>query len=190
MASAISAPPITIEQYLTFESPEGYHDELINGRIVVSPDPKPLHLDIAENLFDLLRAAVGDAYKVGQRINLRFPAENSMPSPDVFVLDRDSWNAARAANEYPLGSKALLVVEVISPGNRGNGLRIKAELYQKNSIELWVVYPTKREVKVYRPGNPVMHLSANHLSANSDAAVGFPPTLPQTAIRVADIFRF
>ncbi len=56
MASALSAPPITIEQYLTFESPEGYRDELINGKIIVSPEAKPLHFDIAENLYELLKA--------------------------------------------------------------------------------------------------------------------------------------
>jgi Uma2 family endonuclease len=183
MASAISAPPITIDQYLLFKSPAGYHDELINGRIIVSPDPKPLHLDIAENLFHLLRAAVGSPYKVGQRINLYFPSHNSMPSPDVFVIDRVSWNNSRAANEYPAGSKVLLAAEVVSPGNRSGSIRKKAEIYQKNGIELWVVYPNKQQVKVYRPGHPVMQFLAN-----DDAVLSLPPMLPQSTIKITEIF--
>jgi hypothetical protein len=54
MASALPVPPITIEQYLTFESPEGFRDELINGRIIMSPEPKVLHVDVADNLYRLL----------------------------------------------------------------------------------------------------------------------------------------
>jgi len=183
MASAI-APPITIEQYLAFESPAGYHDELINGNIIVSPDPKPLHLDIAENLFHLLRAAVGDAYKVGQRINLRFPAHNSMPSPDVFVMEMAAWKDSRAANEYPDGSKVLLVVEVVSPGNRSNAIRKKADLCQKNSLEAWIVYPKKQQIKIHRPGHPTMTLSAQ-----DNALVSLPPALPGNSISIAQLFK-
>jgi hypothetical protein len=58
-ASALPVPPITIEQYLTFESPEGFRDELINGRIVMSPEPKMLHFDVADNLYKLLTKAGG-----------------------------------------------------------------------------------------------------------------------------------
>jgi Uma2 family endonuclease len=184
MASAISAPPITIEQYLGFESPEGYHDELINGRIVVSPDPKPLHLDVAENLFLLLRAAAGEAYKVGQRINLRFGHDNSMPSPDVFVMNRAAWNEARASNTYPSGSDALLVIEVVSAGNRRSALKMKADLYLKHAIELWVVHPDKREIRLYRPGQPIQIIAATN-----DTAIPLPAAFPNVSIQLADIFR-
>jgi len=37
------------------------------------------------------------------------------------------WRKSRAANEYPGGSKVLLVVEVVSPGSRSNAIRKKAE---------------------------------------------------------------
>jgi len=39
MASVLPIPPITIEQYSTFESSGGFRDELINGRIVMSTEP-------------------------------------------------------------------------------------------------------------------------------------------------------
>jgi len=156
MASAFSAPPITIEQYLAFESPNGYRDELINGRIIVSPGAKPLHSDVADNLYELLKAACNrKLHRVSQRMNLRFPDVDSMPSPDVFVIDLAEWQRARSAEIYPDGAKVLLAVEVISPSNRPIPLAEKVVIYVDHGIETWVVEPKKREVKVHRHGEPV-----------------------------------
>ncbi len=150
MASALSvAPPITIEQYLTFESPEGFRDELISGRIIVSPEPKLLHFDIADNLYRLLTKAAAKKFRVGQRVNLQFPDANSMPSPDVFVLDATEWKRARLANVYPDGSQLQLAVEVLSPSNRKPALQAKISIYTSHGIEAWLVDPRQQEVKVY-----------------------------------------
>ncbi len=156
MASALSAPPITIEQYLAFESPDGYRDELVNGRIIVSPEAKPLHSDVADNLHELLKAACDrKLHKVGQRMNLRFPDANSMPSPDVFVIELAEWQRARSEEVYPEGSKVLLAVEVISPSNRPRPLSEKIAIYVEHGIEAWVVDPKKQEVEVHRRGEPL-----------------------------------
>ena len=156
MASALSAPPITIEQYLAFESPDGYRDELINGRIIVSPEAKPLHSDVADNLYELLKAACDPKlHRVSQRMNLRFPDVHSMPSPDVFVIDLAEWQRARSAEAYPDGEKVMLAVEVISPSNRPTPLAEKVAIYVDHGIEAWVVEPKKQEVKVHRHGEPV-----------------------------------
>ena len=156
MASALYAPPITIEQYLAFESPNGYRDELINGRIIVSPEAKPLHSDVADNLYELLKAACDrKLHRVSQRMNLRFPDVHSMPSPDVFVIDLAEWQRARSAEIYPDGAKVLLAVEVISPSNRPAPLAEKVAIYVDHGIETWVVEPKKQEVKVHRRGEPV-----------------------------------
>ncbi len=165
MAAALSAPPITIEQYLTFESPDGYRDELINGRIIVSPEAKPLHSDVAENLYELLKAACNrKLYKVGQRMNLRFPDVDSMPSPDVYVIDLAEWQRARLEEVYPDGSKVLLAVEVISPSNRSGPLGEKVDIYVQHGIEAWVVDPKKEEVKVHRRGES-LHTASLHLKS-------------------------
>jgi Uma2 family endonuclease len=149
MASALPIPPITIEQYSTFESPEGFRDELINGRIVMSPEPKVLHFDVADNLYQLLTKAAGKKFRVGQRINLRFPEANSMPSPDVFVIDLAEWKRARNEDVYPDGSQVLLAVEVLSPSNRKPALQSKIDIYTSHGIEAWLVDPKRQEVKVY-----------------------------------------
>jgi Uma2 family endonuclease len=155
MASALPIPPITIDQYLAFEAPEGFRDELINGRIIVSPEPKALHYDVADNLYRLLTKAAGKKYRVAQRVNLQFPAVNSMPSPDVFVIHLAEWKRARLDDIYPHGAKVLLAVEVISPSNRPGPLGDKIAIYVRHGLEAWVVDPKKQEVKVHRRGEPV-----------------------------------
>jgi Uma2 family endonuclease len=141
--------PITIEQYLGFQSPDGYRDELIYGKIIVSPGPKPDHVDVAENIHELLKQTLGKKYRVAQRSNLRFPAEHSMPSPDVFVIEREAWKQALLHKTDPDGSSVRLVVEVLSPSNTKEVLRLKIDLYKKHSIEVWVIDPDRQEVKVY-----------------------------------------
>jgi Uma2 family endonuclease len=149
LASALHVPPISIEQYLTFESPDGFRDELINGRIVVSPEPKVLQLDVADNLYKLLTKAAGKKYRIGQRMNLRFDDVNIMPSPDVFVIQLAEWKRARLEDVYPDGSQVLLAVEVLSPSNRKTALQSKINICISHGIEAWLVDPKQQEVKVY-----------------------------------------
>lgn len=182
MGSSTKAPPITVQQYLGFRSPEGFRDELINGEIVVSPEPKPLHHDIAENLFELLKAAVGRQFKVGMRINMTMEELNSAPSPDVWVVDREKWRAARASNTYPENAP-ILAVEVISPSNRRRRVQEKVDLYlAAGGAGVWIVYPKRREVTVYYAGR------AQLTYGMQDGAVSTPPPL-EGSIPVADIFR-
>jgi Uma2 family endonuclease len=126
----------------------------------VSPEPKALHFDVAENVFELLKSACDKKlHKVAQRMNLRFPDADSMPSPDVFVVDRAEWQLARKEEVYTDGSKVLLAVEVISPSNRPTPLAEKVTIYVEHGIETWVVEPKKQEVKVHRRGEPIISAS-------------------------------
>ena len=125
--TAIHVPPVTFEQYEQFESPDGYRGELVNGRIVVYPEAKPLHSQVAENIHELLkRASDQRKYKVGQRMNLRFADVHSMPSPDVFVMKLAEWRRACAESRYPAGGRFLLAVEV-TPSNYPRPLSEKIE---------------------------------------------------------------
>ena len=122
----------------------------------MSPEAKPLHSDVAESLYELLKAACNKKlHKVGQRMNLPFPDVDSVPSPDVYVIDLAEWQRARSEEVYPDGSKALLAVEVISPSNRTGPLSEKLAIYVQHGIEAWVVDPKKQEMNVHRRGGPL-----------------------------------
>jgi hypothetical protein len=57
----------------------------------LSPERKVLHYEVADNLYKLLTAASGKTHRVAQRMNLRFAYVGSMPSPDLFVIDKKEW---------------------------------------------------------------------------------------------------
>lgn len=115
----------------------------------MSPEPKVLHFDVADNLYKLLTKAAGKKYRVGQRMNLRFDDVNSMPSPDVFVIELEEWKRARLEDVYPEGSRVCLAVEVLSPSNRKPALQSKINIYTKHGIEAWLVNPKQKEVTVH-----------------------------------------
>ena len=183
MSVASKAPPITVAQFLAFRAPEGFRDELINGEIVLSPDPKPLHYDICERICNLLNKAgfSKESWKVAQRVNIKFGNEHSMPSPDVFVIDRSTWIAVREANRYP-DISPVLVVEVVSRANTRKAIQSKTALYLRNgTAAVWVVYPKRRKIEVHSVGRETV---SAYLPGD---AVALPRPL-SGIIQVAEIF--
>src|ERR1035437_7436320 len=145
---AIPTNPITVAQYEhSFEGYPGLRDELINGRIVMTPLPKPLHQQIKSNIEGLLDAACeGKEYTVNGNSNIKFPSSNSAPAPDVFVVARDRWEDAMRAGTY-LDVPPLLAVEVLSPSEEVNE---KVDIYLDAGVmALWIVDPKNRTVLVY-----------------------------------------
>jgi Uma2 family endonuclease len=151
VATALTAPPITIDQYLGFEGYPGLRDELINGRIVLSPQPKPHHQQVVKNLFLILNKAFeSSGFTVQMNSNIRFDNSNSMPAPDIFAVRSDVWERAVKQDAY-LSEPPLLVVEVISPSNRPKKVQEKAGIYASNGVEhIWVIYPKRLEASVAR----------------------------------------
>jgi Uma2 family endonuclease len=179
----MTASPVTIRQYLNFRAPAGFRDELLYGQIVLSPEPEPLHFDIAENLFELLKAMAGKQFKVAQRVNLRFPAVRSMPSPDVFVLPQEDWRKARTASGYPEGKSVILAVEILSPSNRKKNIDPKVKLYNLHGIEAWVVSPKTCKITSHTPSSSFVY--------ESDQSITLPSRLTEKgkAIPVRSIFK-
>lgn len=151
MASALQIPPITIEQYLGFEGYPGLRDELINGRIILSPQPKPHHQEVSDNILAALRLAFKNSeYVVKHNSNIRFDQTNSMPAPDVFVVRRTSWLDAIEHGEY-LSCTPLIVIEVLSPANRRKKVEEKAHLYLTSGVaHVWICDPKRSTIFIAR----------------------------------------
>ncbi len=181
--SAITAR-VSIEEYLSYEAPPGFRDELIEGEIVLSPDPKPLPSTICENLYNLLGEALqGARYSVHLATNMMLENSDSMPSPDVFVIDKERWTAAIREDKYPEGSPQL-AIEIYSPSNRPGLIRKKIELYLKNgSAAVWVVYPKRRAVVVHEQSD----ITSEYREGES---IPLPAELPNGTIEVSKIFKF
>ncbi len=179
--NTLTAQPITLEQYASFKSPAGFRDELIEGEIILSPDPKVLHQEIAHRFCrNLERILEGSAFVARQRTNMQMPQDHSMPSPDIFVIDIKRWKAALEANGYPQQSPQL-VVEVISQANRKKNVARKTSLYLKNGASaVWVVYPNRRRVRVFS-GSQEAELCIAYL-------ISLPPPLPHLSLKVKNLF--
>lgn len=115
--------------------------ELVDGVIVVSPAPRRLHQRAVTTLAKILATASPRRLEV-----LVAPFEvdagaRSQVQPDLLVLPRDE-------PDEPVTSP-LLVVEVLSPSNRGYDLVTKRNLYERAGVPgYWIVDPDEPSVTV------------------------------------------
>jgi Uma2 family endonuclease len=174
---ATRAHSITAEQYRhSFEGHPGLRDELINGRIVMHPLPKPLHQHVRQNIVLLLDAACeGTGYIANGNSNIELTPFD-MPSPDVFVVSIPAWERAMQEGKY-LNVKPLMAVEVLSPSE---DVSEKVNIYLTAQVDaVWVVDPTNRTVLVYA--------SLKKLPCQEHSEISLPSPL-QGAVEVDDIF--
>lgn len=74
-----------------------------------------------------------------------------------------------------------LAVEVLSPGNDDEKMRVKVTNYLAAGTVVWVVNPPEETVEVYRPGQPV-------LIVKRDGTLDGGTVLPGFRLPVSDIF--
>jgi Uma2 family endonuclease len=127
---------------------EGDRHELIDGELVVSPSPVPVHQIISTNLVLQLggHIAAGDlGTLIAAPIDVKFAPDNVL-IPDLIFIAGDKPDA--------IGEKAVLaapdlVVEILSPGTRRRDLSVKRALYARFRVrEYWIVDPGARSVTV------------------------------------------
>ena len=182
MSAAAVVPPITVEQFLRFESPQGFRCELINGEIILSPDPKVPHYDVAERIYDFLRQVCPEPrYKTLQRLNLLMKSTEQMPSPDIMVIDYAAWVEAQTSG-YPRATP-FLIVEVISPSNRKRSTTAKLQAYLADGTPtVWIIYPKRRVVEAHRGNQTILYSEMDTLS--------LPAELPPASFAVKQLFSF
>jgi Uma2 family endonuclease len=138
---------------LTDESRPRPRYELIDGELLVTPAPRPVHqitaLELARKLADYVDAE-------GLGLTLMPPADlelraGTIVQPDVFVVPaadacplRD-WRQVRAL---------LLAVEIISPSTARQDRETKRAFFQRAGVsEYWVVDLDARCVERWRPSD-------------------------------------
>jgi Uma2 family endonuclease len=130
---------VTLEQWDALELDEARRWELVEGGIVMTPRPRPLHQVVSRNLSQLIRAALPASLVVLQEVEItveaRFPP--TVRDPDLVVVNRSvvDRNPVRVD-----ASDVALVVEIVSPGSRRTDRVMKAYEYAKAGIEhYWIV---------------------------------------------------
>jgi Uma2 family endonuclease len=124
--------------------------ELLEGEIVMSAAPRPLHQYILRHLVRLLDSYViahglGDVLfaPIGVRL-----AEDVFVQPDLLFLRQE--RVAAVVGESYLQSSPDFVAEILSPGTAHYDRHIKMHLYAQYGVtEYWIVDPDDQAIEVY-----------------------------------------
>ncbi|MEQ7005506.1 Uma2 family endonuclease [Actinopolymorpha sp. B17G11] len=115
---------------------DGHRYELIDGVLIVSPAPRPLHQRVVAEVTTLLREGCPPELEaLPGPVDVRL-AEDTVVEPDVIVARRADLT------DRGLLHAPLLAVEVLSPGNRGVDLVSKRNRYESSGcLSYWIVDP-------------------------------------------------
>ena len=125
---------------------DGNRYEVLDGALVMTPPPGTSHQNAVGELFVLIRQAARArslrtfvapvAWRIGP---------GQVPEPDLLVV------APEAVTERAVTAPPVLVVEVLSPGNRGRDLSEKRRIYADGGAAwYWIVDPAVPSVTVLR----------------------------------------
>jgi Uma2 family endonuclease len=172
--------PWTRERVLALPA-DGSRYELIDGELLVSPAPRPLHQVAVKLLETLLHPYVKD-HGLGMSMPLAAdlePLPGQLTQPDLFVLPPgprfQRWE------EAPL---PFLVVEVLSPSTARYDRGLKRRFYQRAGVaEYWLVDLDARVVERWRPGDTRPEILDQVLDWQPD------PSVPALEVDLAGYFR-
>ncbi len=137
--------------------------EIVDGSLLVTPPSFVPHGRATNRLHNLLAAQAQVGFEVGQNLGVTIRGPRTCFVPDIAVFHATAY--ARDAGYLDAGD-ALLVVEVLSPSNRGTDLVTKRHFYAAGGIrQYWIVDQTAgtltvleltgdayQETAVVRPG--------------------------------------
>lgn len=114
---------------------DGHRYELLDGTLIVSPAPGPLHQRVALVLCHVLELACPDALIVFPNVGVRI-AKASALEPDAVVGRPSDVSGAR------LVRAPLLVAEILSPDSALRDLNLKKAAYERFGVpSYWVIDP-------------------------------------------------
>jgi Uma2 family endonuclease len=123
--------------------------ELIEGEIVVTPSPIPMHQIIIHRLAVLLDPPIV-ASGLGQVMEAPLDVyldNRNVLQPDVVVLLHDRMDLIGPSN---IEAAPSLAIEVLSPSTSGRDQGIKRDLYARFGVpEYWIVDPLARVVTIF-----------------------------------------
>jgi Uma2 family endonuclease len=120
--------------------------ELIEGVLIVSPSPIPLHQRISGRLERLIQDLMPDGELFHAPIDVYFDDHNTVQPDIVWLADRSRC----VAGEERLSGPPDLVVEIFSPSTEVRDRKAKYRLYERYGVrEYWMVNPVEQFIEVY-----------------------------------------
>jgi Uma2 family endonuclease len=161
----------TVEEFEAFLDANDGKYELVGGEIVELPSnpySSKISIRIASRLLQFV-----DEHDLGHVTGEQggYQVSGERYAPDVAYISKERQPQIAEAGYNP--NPPNLAVEVISPSDEPDKLRIKVGNYLAADTWVWVVDPTAKTVEVYAPGQPVMPLTVNDTLGGGDILPGF-----------------
>jgi Uma2 family endonuclease len=185
MSTAPAGPPalLTVEEFSARPDP-GCPEELVRGRIVSMPPPKPRHGEICANVVaafvthvkrcDLGRVLSNDSGVITER------GPDTVRGADVSVYTYGRVPKGSLPNRY-LEAVPDLIVEVLSPDDRWPKVLQKIAEYLGAGTSVVIVLDDERKLAhLYRADGATRILP-------SDEVLTIPDVLPDFAVRVGEL---
>lgn len=157
--------------------------ELIEGEIIVSPSPSPVHQRVARRLNRILERVVIDS-GLGEYFSAPLDVvltDGTIVQPDIVVVFRE--RSGIITDDGIEGSPDFVAV-VLSPTNRAYDRLVKRGLYALHGVpEYWLVDPERKHVTIYSDLVDGRYRS-EHVAG--DTAVS--ATIPGLSVNVAALF--
>ncbi|MEX2233989.1 MAG: Uma2 family endonuclease [Cyclobacteriaceae bacterium] len=121
--------------------------QLINGELIMSPSPTPLHQRVSRKLFNLLEKYGNNTGEVFYAPMDLYIDKQNVFQPDLIYISKAKSNiiTQRAIEGVP-----DLIVEIISPSNIFTDRNTKKKVYQKIGVkEYWIVDPANQTLEIY-----------------------------------------
>jgi Uma2 family endonuclease len=136
---------LTIDEYAALGEAESGYTELIEGRIMMSPSPAPMHNIASAELYIQLKPQLPGHLRVVQDVDIDLelvPAGQPGFSrrPDLVVVERDAVERAARHGGMLRASEVTVVIEIASPGSRHIDYKDKHAQYADAGIPYyWIV---------------------------------------------------
>ena len=125
---------------------DGMRREIIEGVLHVAAAPSRFHQEVSSRLHLQIGNLVvanrsGKIYYAP--VDVRF-SDHSLVQPDLIFIRRDRLHIYQG---HIVDGAPDVVIEIVSPSNRGYDLEDKARLYEVNAVpEYWVFDPERRSI--------------------------------------------
>lgn len=152
---------------------DGRRYELLDGALIVSAAPRPIHQIVVFGLYRQLHASCPkDLIVLGAPLDIDL-AEDSLLEPDVLVARRDQFDDAG------LRGRPELAVEVMSPSSRRIDRVLKRERFERaGTPAFWLVDPEGPSLTAYELREGRYELAAEVAAGESwTATVPYEVTL-------------
>lgn len=173
---------MTIAEFDALDEIEGVKQELIDGELILTPSPMPLHNIVCSNLGVPLGSFIRE-HKLGRLLwSQDYSIGDDVLNPDLAFIRAERM----IEKDQRPGWAPDLVVEIWSPSNqrKSQDLRAKAKRYLEGGAQaVWLLYPEAGIARIEKPGQKPQVLAVDSGGKLEDADL-----LPGFSIALADIF--